>query len=341
MKRALTRGARALLAAGALGLVHAAAAQEGLPPISSTSVLSPQPPAPTAPTPSFPPLSQSPSKPPPQLPDQLVKPPAILPTSALPRAPERPPAVLSTPAPRAPERPKAPPARPAQETPAAAAVKEAAKPHTVVFAADQSSVPAVDLLAVPAVPSSWAVDAVKTPAPATRTSTPPRSPGTTGAAPPKPPLTIELMPPSSHFAQPPTAAPEGLEPPAAKAGPKNPSAVWAAQHTTAPVQSNEWPPAFVEYDRHAAPGVKLASAREEQGDAPPAAPIVPAHLQQKVARLCGGLTAYVKVVARPDKDVTVKVRPVNPSAEGELLDRLNTIPEMASPHVRVEIDGPR
>jgi len=124
--------------------------------------------------------------------------------------------------------------------------------------------------------------------------------------------------------------------------PKSDDASWAIERTLAPRKSSAWPAAFVEHETTPEESkLRLAQAKEE--DAPKvAAPfkgaVFAAPLHQKLARACGGLARNVRVSTQADGTVCVKIQSVSTTAERELLDRLLTVPEMASPRVRLEID---
>jgi hypothetical protein len=320
---------------GVLGLVRSATAQVvDLPPISAGPASAP---APVTPPPPAPASAPAPVTPPPPAPATR---PSLAPTISAPAL----------------VRPPIPLPRSSQVTESASSAKPATKPRVAVFASDQPG-QSVNLLAVPDVPSSWAADADHQAAPAAKTSPPApgvvlgkavseRSESWASSAParqqvaPKAERTIEVMP-LPPLSLSPESAPDRPAPlPPVSRAPKKLPAVWATQHAPMPAKTKEWPAAFVEYEPHYSAGLKTVAAKEPQWDppAPPPGPIVPAQLQHKLARACGGVAAYVQVVVRPDRSLTVKVRPLNPSVEGELLDRLTRVPEMASPLIRVEID---
>ena len=347
MNRILKRAARALLTAGVLGVLPSASAQEVvLPPLGSI---------PTSENQSSPHHSQlSP-------PAVLAVPPVIVVVPPIPANDEFIIPKVVTPAfPQSTmDRPPIPLPRPSRDAQTAPSARMITKPRIAVFAADQTG-PTVNLLAVPTIPSSWAVDATAAPAPAPQRSSdvivvtvpapavprPVESTGTRQSAATEtrripslaPPLTVEITPlPQSTAA--PASIPPAVFPATVHPASRQTSATWAERRATVAVKPNTWPTAFVEHDRTAAPTQEQTTVKENESVVSPISkPIIPALLQQQVARVCGGLATDVKVTLQPDHLIAVQVHPVNQTVERELRDRLLKVPELMAPNVWLEVE---
>ena len=325
MRGILKRAARLLLTAGFLGLPGLAAAQEVLlPPIESV------PPTPANQQRSATEIRHLP---------QILPPEITLPDAGT--VPSNPSSTPPTPQPPAPARTRS-------------------RPGAAVFATDRGG-QAIDLLAVPTVPSTWAADTLKSsgrtarktpkalPSALTVPSQPARKDvdvngkfvqGSSTVSPQATAQTTEVTQ-IPTLRQVPTSEAEPASLPAEKSTPKK-AVAWAAQRKTPPAKTNEWPAAFVENERPVAPVAMTTATKEaEKVESPPIefkGPITASILHQKVAKACGGLAKDVKIIVRPDRSFAVQIQPVNASAERELLDRLLKLPEITSPNVHLEVD---
>ena len=101
---------------------------------------------------------------------------------------------------------------------------------------------------------------------------------------------------------------------------------WPAAHETHPVQVAYATSGVVLFDEEALPEPPAALANDKA-----------AQLKQKVAALCGARAKEVVVESRPDGLMHVTVNTVSATENEELTFKLLTIPEMASPNVKLHV----
>jgi osmotically-inducible protein OsmY len=104
---------------------------------------------------------------------------------------------------------------------------------------------------------------------------------------------------------------------------------WPPAYDIRPAEPKNGRPGLITFDEEPAP-VKGATATTR--------PVVPTELRQRITAVCGRQAREVRVEPQRDGSVQVRVRVTSSSIGDQLTNKILTIPEMASPNVRLTMD---